>query len=83
MLEVMKGFCTKIIVSGTSVKKKHLVSRALNCHKSKTVRAFDLIPNIRARPEYQLSAGIHSHKACTKYPDEQPLQLCAAVVSHS
>ena len=28
------------------------------------------LPTLRARPEYQLSADIHSHKAGTKYPDE-------------
>ena len=29
----------------------------LNCHITSTVRAFDLIPKLRARPEYQLSSG--------------------------
>ena len=29
----------------------------LNSHNSSTVRAFDLIPKLRARPEYQLSYG--------------------------
>ena len=38
-----------------------------------TVRDFDLIPTLRTRPEYQLSADIHSHKASTKYPDKSPL----------
>ena len=32
-----------------------------------TIRAFDLILTLRARPEFQLSADIHSHKAATKY----------------
>ena len=27
------------------------------CHISSTVRAFDLIPKLRAKPEYQLSSG--------------------------
>ena len=31
--------------------------KTLNCHNSSTVRAFDLIPKLRARPEYQLSSG--------------------------
>ena len=30
-----------------------------NCHVSSTVRAFDLIPKLRARPEYQLPSGIN------------------------
>ena len=29
----------------------------LNCHITSTVNAFDLIPKLRARPEYQLSSG--------------------------
>ena len=32
--------------------------KTLNCHHSWTVRAFDLIPKLRARPEYQLSSAI-------------------------
>ena len=43
----------------------HIFGQFLNCHKSKTVRAFHLIPTLRARPEYQLSDDIHSHKAGT------------------
>ena len=31
--------------------------KTLNCHCSSTVRAFDLIPKLRARPEYQLVCG--------------------------
>ena len=31
--------------------------KTLNCHISSTVRAFDLIPKLRARPKYQLSSG--------------------------
>ena len=31
--------------------------QTLNCHFSSTVRACDLIPKLRARPEYQLSSG--------------------------
>ena len=31
--------------------------KTLDCHIASTVRAFDLIPNLRARPEYQLSSG--------------------------
>ena len=31
--------------------------QTLNGHYSSTVRAFDLIPKLRARPEYQLSSG--------------------------
>ena len=31
--------------------------QTLNCHYSSTVRAFDLIPKMRARPDYQLSSG--------------------------
>ena len=30
--------------------------QTLNCHYSSTVRAFDLIPKLRARPEYFLSS---------------------------
>ena len=29
----------------------------LNCHITSTIRAFDLIPKLRAKPEYQLSSG--------------------------
>ena len=32
--------------------------KTVNCHHSWTVRAFDLIPKVRARPEYQLSSAI-------------------------
>ena len=39
------------------------------------VRAFDLIPALRARPWNQLSADIHSHKAGTKLPYESALYL--------
>ena len=49
--------------------------RTLNRHKSLIIRAFDLIPTLRTWPEYQLSAGIHSHKAGTKYPHESLLYL--------
>ena len=31
--------------------------KTLNCHISSTIGAFDLIPKLRARPEYQLSSG--------------------------
>ena len=31
----------------------------LNCHIASTIRAFDLIPKLRARPENQLSSGIN------------------------
>ena len=47
----------------------------LNCHKTLAVRAFDPIPTLRARPEYQLSADIHSPKAGTKLPHELALYL--------
>ena len=47
--------------------------RTLNCHHTKTVRAFDLIPMLRTWPEYQLSADIHSHKAGTKLPHKLAL----------
>ena len=36
---------------------KHFCWQTLNCHFTKTVRAFDLIPTLRARPKYQLSSG--------------------------
>ena len=49
--------------------------KTLNCHLSKTVRAFDLIPTLRARPEYQLSADIHSPKSWTKYANKLLLYL--------
>ena len=32
--------------------------KTLNCHIISTVRAFDLIQNLKDRPEYQLSSGI-------------------------
>ena len=44
-------------------------------HKLKLCRAFQLIPTLRTRPEYQLSADIHSHKAGTKLPHESALYL--------
>ena len=34
------------------------VNASLNCHISSTNRAFDLIPELRARPEYRLYSGI-------------------------
>ena len=49
--------------------------RALSCHKSYTVRAFDLILMLRARSEYQLWAGIPSHKAGTKLPHKLALYV--------
>ena len=39
------------------------------------VRAFDLISKMRARPRYQLSADIHSHKAGNKFAFESPLSF--------
>ena len=53
--------------------------RTLNCHKTLAVRAFDLIPTLRTRPECQLSADIHSHKAGTKLPHESAtgVHLCS------
>ena len=39
------------------------------------VRAFDLKSTLRARPYYQLSADIYSHKAGTKRPNKLPLYL--------
>ena len=47
----------------------------LNCHISSTVRAFDLISKLRARPQYQLSFDIRSHKVDTKCPNKLPLIL--------
>ena len=40
----------------------------LNCYRYLTVTAFDLIPTLRAGPEYRLSADIHCHKAGIKLP---------------
>ena len=34
--------------------------RTLNCHISLAVRDVDLIPTLRAQPEYQLSSDIHT-----------------------
>ena len=34
-----------------------MFGNTLNGHYSQTVRDFDLIPKLRARPEYQLSSG--------------------------
>ena len=34
----------------------------LNCHNSKTVRALDLIPTLRAGHKYQLSSDMHTAK---------------------
>ena len=31
--------------------------KTLNCQITSTVRAFNLVPNLRAKPEYQLSSG--------------------------
>ena len=41
-------------------------SLILNCHISKTIRTFDLIPTLRARPKYQLLytyIGLHAAKS--------------------
>ena len=38
-------------------------------------RVFDLNPTLRTRPDYQLSADIHSYKAGTKLPDKSTLYL--------
>ena len=35
-----------------------LKKKTLNCHRSWTFRAFELIPKLRARPEYQLASVI-------------------------
>ena len=45
------------------------------CRYTYTVRAFDLIPTLRAWPEYKLSADIHSCKAGTKLPHKLALYL--------
>ena len=34
-----------------------MFGKTLKCHNSKTVRAFDLTPMLRAGPRYQLSSG--------------------------
>ena len=41
--------------SKISVFSGNYFVQTLNCHISSTVRAFDLIPKLRARPKYQLS----------------------------
>ena len=35
----------------------YFLAKTLNCNNSKTDRAFDLIPTLRAGPKYQLSSG--------------------------
>ena len=50
-------------------------SKNLKLTSHLTVRAFRLIPTLRTRPECQLSADIHSHKAGTKLPYESALYL--------
>ena len=40
--------------------------KTINCHFSSTVRAFDLIPKLRTRPEYQLSSG-YKYTASRRY----------------
>ena len=41
---------------------RRAVLLTLNSHLSKTVKAFDLIPRLRARPKYQLSSGTLPYK---------------------
>ena len=43
--------------SKVSIFSDNYFGKTLNCHISSTVRAFDLIPKLRARPEYQLSSS--------------------------
>ena len=50
--------------------------RTFYCRHTQTVRAFDLIPTLRNRPECQLSADIHSHKAGTKLPHTLAYTVC-------
>ena len=40
-----------------SIFSGNFVWKTLNFHIASTVRAFDLIPKVRARPEYQLLSG--------------------------
>ena len=52
----------------------------LNCHITSTDRAFDLIPKLRARPEYQLTYGnkYKNLKHCDShryYPDIDTTQI--------
>jgi hypothetical protein len=44
----------------------------LNGHYSSTVRDFDLIPKLRARPEYQLSSGtIYTARLASAFPPDR------------
>ena len=49
------------VISLAKFKYLHIfgifLGQTLNCHYCSTVWAFDLIPKLRARPEYQLSSG--------------------------
>ena len=47
--------------SKISIFSGNYLVKTLNCHISSTVRAFDLIPKLRARPKYQLSSH---HQMC-------------------
>ena len=53
--------------------------QTLNCHYSSTVIAFDPIPKMRARPEYQLSSGSKytAWLALAFHPDRNLLKLSA------
>ena len=64
--EVEDGVENKLFTSLTHIFEQFPLN-SLNCHILLTIRAFDLILTLRARPECQLSADIHSHKAATKY----------------
>ena len=48
---------TNLAKSKISIFSSNYYVKTLNCHISSTVRAFDLIPKLRARPKYQLSSG--------------------------
>ena len=67
--------------NGVTIYKLELVCLLLQTCK---VKSFIINPSsellkqaqpLRAGPEYQPSADMHSHKAGTKYPDESPLYL--------
>ena len=47
---------------------RSIFSGILNCHISKSVRAFHLIPRLTAMPKYQVSSG-------TKCPNKSPIYL--------
>ena len=66
--KVEDGVENKLFTSWTHIS-------TLNCHTSYVITALAILPTLRARPEYQLTADIHCHKAGTKVLHEWALHL--------